>query len=74
MQTIHLIYTLQTFHFQPFINRHIVNKLQMLWNSSDGNKLFEIKPVIGQSQSEVRNVRQEEAAYWLHKDHTLKTF
>ena len=48
-------------NFKPFITRHIVNKWQMLWNNSVGNKLFEIKPVIGQSQPVVRNVRQEEA-------------
>ena len=47
-------------NFKPFINRYIVNKWQLLWNSSVGNKLFEIKPVIGQSQPVVRNVRQEE--------------
>ena len=43
-----------------FINRYILNKWQILWNNSVGNKLFEIKPVIGQSQPVVRNVRQEE--------------
>ena len=42
------------------INRYILNKWQILWNNSVGNKLFEIKPVIGQSQPVVRNVRQEE--------------
>ena len=47
-------------NFKPFINRYIVNKWQLLWNNSIGNKLFEIKPVIGQSQPVVRNVRQEE--------------
>ena len=47
-------------NFKPFINRYIVNKWQLLWSSSVGNKLFEIKPVIGQSQPVVRNVRQEE--------------
>ena len=46
--------------FKPFINRYIVNKWQQIWNNSVGNKLFEIKPVIGQSQPVVRNVRQEE--------------
>ena len=47
-------------NFKPFINRHIVNKWQMLWNNSVDNKLFEIKPVSGQSQPVVQNVRQEE--------------
>ena len=45
---------------KSFINRYILNKWQILWNNSVGNKLFEIKPVIGQSQPVVRNVRQEE--------------
>ena len=47
-------------NFKSFINRYILNKWQILWNNSVGNKLFEIKPVIGQSQPVVRNVRQEE--------------
>ena len=47
--------------FKPFINKYVENKLQLLWNyNSLSNKLFEIKPVIGQSQPVVRNVRQEE--------------
>ena len=47
-------------NFKSFINKYILNKWQILWNNSVGNKLFEIKPVIGQSQPVVRNVRQEE--------------
>ena len=47
-------------NFKSFINRYILNKWQILWNNSVGNKLFEIKPVIGQSQPVVRNVRQDE--------------
>ena len=47
-------------NFKSFIIRYILNKWQILWNNSVGNKLFEIKPVIGQSQPVVRNVRQEE--------------
>ena len=47
-------------NFKSFINRYILNKWQSLWNNSVGNKLFEIKPVIGQSQPVARNVRQEE--------------
>ena len=47
-------------NFKSFINWYILNKWQILWNNSVGNKLFEIKPVIGQSQPVVRNVRQEE--------------
>ena len=47
-------------NFKSFINRYIVKQWQILGNNSVGNKLFEIKSVIGQSQPEVRNVRQEE--------------
>ena len=47
-------------NFKPFTNRHIINKWHMLWSNSSGNKLFEIKPVIGQSEPVVRNVRREE--------------
>ena len=39
---------------------YIVNKWQISWDNSVGDKLFEIKPVIWQSQPVVRNVRQEE--------------
>ena len=56
-------FTLPFSNFKPFINRYIVNKWQLLWNNSVGNKLFEIKPVIGQSQPVVRNVRQEEVVF-----------
>ena len=41
-------------NFKPFINRYIVNKWQLLWNNSLGNKLFEINLVIRQSQPIVR--------------------
>ena len=53
-------FTIPYANFKSFINRYILNKWQILWNNSVGNKLFEIKPVIGQSQPVVRNVRQEE--------------
>ena len=60
--------------FKPFINRYIVKKWQLLWNNSVGNKLFEIKPVIGQSQPVVRNVRQKEVVLaCLHIGHTRIT-
>ena len=42
-------------NFKTFINTFIVNK-----KVSVGNKLFKIKPVIGQSQPVIRAVRQEE--------------
>ena len=64
-------------NFKSFINRYILNKWQILWNNSVGNKLFEIKPVkpvIGQSQPVVRNVRQEEVVLArLRIGHTLIT-
>ena len=61
-------------NFKSFINRYILNKWQILWNNSVGNKLFEIKPVIGQSQTVVRNIRQEEVVLArLHIGHTRIT-
>ena len=60
-------------NFKSFINRYILNKWQILWNNSVGNKLFEIKPVIGQSQPVVRNVRQEVVLARLRIGHTRIT-
>ena len=52
-QRIRLIYTQQVF-------RYLIQILNLLsWNNSIGNKLFEIEPVIRQSQPVIRNVRQE---------------
>ena len=47
-------------NFKPFINRYILNNLQTSWNNSVGNKLYDIKPIIGSSQTVVRNIRLEE--------------
>ena len=61
--------------FKPFINRYIVNKWHILRNNSVGYKLFEIKPVIGQSQPVVQNVRQEEVVHArLRIGHTRITY
>ena len=58
---------------KPFNNRYIVNKWQILWNNSVGNILFEIKPLIRQSQPVVRNVRQEVVLARLRISHTRIT-
>ena len=53
-------FPIQSSNFKPFINRYILNNWQTSWNNSVGNKLFDIKPNIGSSQSVVRNIRLEE--------------
>ena len=45
---------------------------QTLWNNSIGNKLFDIKPTIGEHQS-VRNIRKEVVLARLHLGHTRVT-
>ena len=47
-------------NFKPSINKYILEEWQTLWNNSIGNKLFDIKPTIGEHQSVVRNIRKEE--------------
>ena len=47
-------------NFKPSINKYILDQWQTSWNNSIGNKLFEIKPTIGEHQSVVRNIRKEE--------------
>ena len=37
-----------------------MEECQISWNNSIGNKLFDIKPTIGEYQSVVRNIRKEE--------------
>ena len=37
-------------NFKPFINKYILDQRQTSWNNSIGNKLLEIKPVIGEHQ------------------------
>ena len=44
-----------------WIPSHIgIQGKEMVWNSSIGNKLLDIKPTIGEYQSIVRNIRKEE--------------
>ena len=55
-------------HFKPFINRYILNNWQTSWSNSVGNKLCDIKPIIGSFQTVVRNIRLEEvvlARIWI---------
>ena len=49
-------FPIQFSNFKPFINRYILNNWQTSWNNSVGNKLYDIKPNIGSSQSVVRNI------------------
>ena len=47
-------------NFKPSINKYVLDRWQTSWNNSNGNKLLEIKPTIGEHQSVVRNARKEE--------------
>ena len=47
-------------NFKPSINKYILEEWQTSWNNSIGNKLLDIKPIIGEHQSVVRNIRKEE--------------
>ena len=51
-------------NFKPSINKYILEEWQTSWNNSIGNKLLDIKPIIGEHQSVVRNIRKEEV-FWL---------
>ena len=46
--------------FLTSINKFILDQWQTSWNNSIGNKLLEIKPIIGEHQPVVRNIRKEE--------------
>ena len=37
-------------NFKPSINKYILDQWQTSWNNSIGNKLLEIKPIIGEHQ------------------------
>ena len=47
-------------NLKPSINKYILEEWQTSWNDSIGNKLLDIKPTIGEHQSVVRNIREEE--------------
>ena len=47
-------------NFKPSINKYILEEWQTSWNNSIGNKLLDIKPIFGEHQSVVRNIRKEE--------------
>ena len=51
-------------NFKPSINKYILEEWQTSWNNSIGNKLLDIKPIIGEHQSVVQNIRKEEV-FWL---------
>ena len=46
-------------NFKPSINKYILEEWQTSWNNSVGNKLLDIKPIIGEYQAVVRNIRKE---------------
>ena len=47
-------------NFKPSINKYVLDQWQTSWNNSIGNELLEIKPTIGEHQSVVRHIRNEE--------------
>ena len=55
-------FPIQFSNFKPFINRYILNNRQTSRSNSVGNKPYDIKPIIGSSQTVVRNIRLEEVA------------
>ena len=60
-------------NFKPSINKYILEEWQTSWNNSIGNKLLDIKPIIGEYQSVVRNIRKEEVLARLRLGHTRVT-
>ena len=53
-------------NFKPSINKYILNEWQTSWYNSIGNKLLEIKPIIGEYQSVVGNTNVlEKKLFWL---------
>ena len=45
---------------KPLINEYILSKWQTSWNNTLHNKLFSIKPLLGESKFACRSVRREE--------------
>ena len=46
--------------FKPLINKYVFSKWQSAWSDKVNNKLFSIKPTLGESQLCYRSVRREE--------------
>ena len=46
--------------FKPVINHYILSKWQTSWNDTLFNKLYPIKPLLGESLLSYRSVRREE--------------
>ena len=46
--------------FKPAVNKYILNKWQQRWNENGYNKLFSIKPILGEWQPGFRKSRKEE--------------
>ena len=53
-------FTLPCTDFKPLINRYILSKWQMSWDSATLNRLHEVKPVLGKNTI-YRSLRREEA-------------
>ena len=46
--------------YKPFISRYVFNKWQERWSSCLNNKLYNIKPILGEWQPSFRPYRREE--------------
>ena len=46
--------------FKPLINKYILSEWQKSWDTATFNKLYAIKPVVGNNSSAIRNVRRED--------------
>ena len=46
-------------NFKPSINKYILEEWQTSWNNSIGNKLLDIKPIIGEYQSVVETLKKK---------------
>ena len=60
-------------NFKLSINKYILDQWQTSWNNSIGDKLLEIKPIIGEHRSVVRNIRKEVVLAQLRLGHTRVT-
>ena len=47
-------------NFKPLINKYILSEWQKSWDTATFNKLHAIKPVVGNNNSAIRNVRRED--------------
>ena len=45
--------------FKPAINKYLLNKWQLVWNTADNNKLHSIKSILGDWRPAFRTDRKE---------------